>query len=84
MLLHRFCEFLTIVKEVTETRNGEAYSVNQAAKQAVIDAGGVVRQLNEEQRAAWVEAMKPVWVKFESDVGADNIAAAQKINMMVN
>ncbi len=77
-------QFLTIVKEVTETRNGEAYSVNQAAKQAVIDAGGVVRQLNEEQRAVWVETMKPVWVKFESDVGADNIAAAQKINMMMN
>jgi len=25
--------------------------------------------------------MKPVWAKFESDVGAENIAAAQKINM---
>jgi len=24
--------------------------------------------------------MKPVWSKFEADVGADNIAAAQEIN----
>jgi C4-dicarboxylate-binding protein DctP len=54
--------------------------VNAAAKESVIEAGGVVRSLNDEQRAAWVEAMKPVWTQFEGDVGADNIAAAQAIN----
>jgi len=73
-------QFLQIVAEVTETRNGEAYKVNQAAKQSVIAAGGVVRELTPEQRSAWVEAMKPVWAQFEGDVGADNIAAAQAIN----
>ncbi|SMR71093.1 C4-dicarboxylate-binding protein DctP [Aliiroseovarius halocynthiae] len=72
----------TIMKEVTMTRNGEAFAVNEAAKQAVIDAGGVVRQLTDEQRTAWVEAMKPVWTQFEGDVGAENIAEAQKINGM--
>lgn len=72
----------TIMKEVTETRNGEAFAVNEAAKQSVIDAGGVVRQLTDDQRAAWVAAMKPVWAQFEGDVGADNIAEAQKINAM--
>ena len=72
----------TIMSEVTETRNGEAFAVNEAAKQSVIDAGGVVRQLTDEQRAAWVAAMKPVWAQFEGDVGADNIAEAQKINAM--
>jgi len=77
-------QFLTIIAEVTEARNGEAYSVNQAAKASVIAAGGVVRTLTDEQRAVWVETMKPVWAKFEGDVGADNIAAAQKINMMSN
>ncbi len=69
-----------IMKEVTETRNGEAFAVNEAAKQSIIDAGGVVRQLTPEQRQAWVDAMKPVWAKFEADVGAENIAAAQEIN----
>ena len=73
-------QFLTIVKEVTETRNGEAYKVNQGAKQAIIDAGGVVRQLTAEERQAWVDVMKPVWAQFEGDVGANNIAAAQEIN----
>ena len=68
-----------ILHEVTEARNGEAYAVNQVAKQAIVDAGGVVRQLTGEQRAAWVEAMKPVWEKFEDDIGADNIAAAQAV-----
>jgi len=73
-------QFLTILREVTETRNGEAFAVNEAAKQAIIDAGSEVRQLTPEKRAAWVEAMKPVWTQFEGDVGADNIAAAQEIN----
>ena len=70
----------TILKEVTEARNAESFKVNQEAKKAVIDAGGVVRELTAEQRQAWVDAMKPVWSKFEGDVGADNIAAAQEIN----
>ena len=73
-------QFLTILREVTVARNGEAFAVNEAAKQAVIEAGGVVRQLTAEQRQAWVDAMKPVWSQFEGDVGADNIAAAQEIN----
>merc|ERR1711991_98233 len=54
----------------------EAYAVNQQAKQAIIDAGGVVRTLTDDQRAQWVATMKPVWAQFEGDVGAENIAAA--------
>jgi len=73
-------QLATIVEEVTVARNAEAYAVNEEAKAAVIAAGGVVRQLTPEQRAAWVAAMKPVWAQFEKDVGADNIAAAQEIN----
>jgi len=73
-------QFLTILNEVTVVRNGEASAVNEAAKQAVIAAGGVVRTLTAEQRQAWVDAMLPVWDQFEDDVGADNIAAAQAIN----
>ena len=74
-------QFLTIFNEVTELRNAESYAVNQANRQAIIDAGGEVRTLTPEQRQLWIDAMKPVWAKFESDVGAENIAAAQKINM---
>ncbi|WP_306116577.1 MULTISPECIES: DctP family TRAP transporter solute-binding subunit [unclassified Roseovarius] len=73
-------QFLTILAEVTETRNKESTSVNNDAKQSIIDAGGVVRQLTPEQREAWVEAMKPVWEQFKDDVGQENIDAAQAIN----
>lgn len=73
-------QFLTIVGEVTQTRNAESAQVNQEAKQAIIDAGGEVRQLTPEQRAAWVEAMNPVWEQFESDVGEENLEAAVSSN----
>ncbi|MDA5093918.1 DctP family TRAP transporter solute-binding subunit [Aliiroseovarius sp. KMU-50] len=75
-------QLATIMDEVSKTRNGEAFAVNEAAKQSIIEAGGVVRQLTGEQREAWVAAMKPVWSQFEGDVGAENIAAAQDINAM--
>jgi len=74
-------QFLQILREVTVLRNAEATAVNEEAKAAIITAGGVVRTLSPEQRQAWVDAMKPVWAQFEGDVGAENIAAAQAINM---
>jgi len=73
-------QFMTIVAEVTNTRNGESTRINEEAKAAVIAAGGEVRSLTDEQRVVWVETMKPVWTQFEGDVGSDNIAAAQAIN----
>ncbi len=73
-------QFLTILNEVTTTRNSESTQVNEEAKQAIIAAGGEVRSLTDEQRAAWVEAMKPVWDQFADDVGQENIDAAQAIN----
>jgi C4-dicarboxylate-binding protein DctP len=73
-------QFLTILTEVTNVRNGEAFAVNEGAKQAIIDAGGTIRQLDDTQRSAWVEAMKPVWDKFSGDVGQNMIDAAQSHN----
>lgn len=69
-----------IMQEVSNERNAAIAQVDAENRQAVIDAGSVVRELDETQRAAWVDAMKPVWAQFESDVGADNIALAQEIN----
>lgn len=73
-------QFLTILGEVTTTRNGEAFAVNQEARQAVLDAGGTIRELSADQRQAWVDAMKPVWTQFEGDVPAELVTAAQAIN----
>jgi C4-dicarboxylate-binding protein DctP len=69
-----------IVMEVTEARNAESYKVNNANKEKIISSGGVVRTLTAEQRQAWVVAMKPVWKKFEKDIGKDLMNAALKAN----
>ncbi|TQS73083.1 TRAP transporter substrate-binding protein [Rhodobacteraceae bacterium] len=69
-----------IMQEVSTERNAAIAQVDADNRQAVIDAGSVVRELDDTQRAAWVDAMKPVWAQFEGDVGADNIALAQEIN----
>ena len=73
-------QLATIVQEVTDTRNAESSKVNAEAKQAIIDAGGVVRELDAAQREEWVSAMKPVWEEFTADVGQENIDEAQAIN----
>ncbi|EDZ44440.1 trap transporter solute receptor, dctp family [Rhodobacteraceae bacterium HTCC2083] len=70
----------TIVEEVTATRNSESTAVNAAARQSILDAGGVVRELTAEQRQEWVTTMMPVWDQFKEDVGQENIDAAQAIN----
>ena len=69
-----------ILHEVTEERNGEARQINLDSRQAVLDAGTEIRQLTPEQRAAWVDAMKPVWDQFADQIGADVIEAAVASN----
>ncbi|MCK4712122.1 MAG: DctP family TRAP transporter solute-binding subunit [Marinosulfonomonas sp.] len=73
-------QLLTILGEVTTTRNAEAFAVNEAAKASIIAAGGTIRTLDADQRQAWVDVMMPVWGKFVGDVGQDAIDAAQAIN----
>ena len=69
-----------IMAEVTEARNSESTAVNENAKKLVIEAGGTVRQLTPAQRKAWIEAMKPVWEKFQDEIGIDTIEAAVSYN----
>jgi len=45
-----------------------------------MESGGKIRSLDAAQRKAWVDAMKPVWSKFEGDIGGDMIKAAQAAN----
>ena len=70
----------TILNEVTATRNAESTKVNNQNKDNIIQAGGTVRTLTPEQRQEWVTAMKPVWKKFEKDIGKDLMDAALKSN----
>jgi C4-dicarboxylate-binding protein DctP len=70
----------SIIDDVSKIRNAESTRVNEEAKAAIVASGGVVRTLTSEQRSQWVDAMKPVWTKFEKDIGTDLIAAAQSAN----
>ena len=54
--------------------------MNEAAKQKILAAGTTIRTLNDEQRAAWKAAMKPVWAKFADQIGQNVIDAAQAAN----
>ena len=70
----------TILMEVTQVRNAESTKVNNQNKENIINAGGTVRTLTDAQRQVWVDAMKPVWKKFEKDIGKDMMNAALKAN----
>ncbi|MDN3610563.1 DctP family TRAP transporter solute-binding subunit [Vibrio ostreicida] len=70
----------TIIQEVTLQRNAESSQVNLTNKNNIIEAGGEVRALTAEQRQQWVTALKPVWKKFEKDIGSDLIEAALASN----
>ena len=69
-------QFVKIFKEETVNANARASAINADNKKKILESGGVVRELTAEQRQAWVDTMKPVWKKFEGDIGTDVIQAA--------
>ena len=74
-------ELETILDEVTVEVNRLAGELNEADKQRIVDAGTTeIVTLTPEQRELWREAMKPVWKKFEGEIGADLIKAAEAAN----
>jgi len=73
-------QLATILREVTVSRNAQAFGVNEANKEAILAAGKTIHTLTAAQRAEWKAAMLPVWNQFKDDVGQDNIDAAQAIN----
>ncbi|MBY4678361.1 TRAP transporter substrate-binding protein [Marinobacterium arenosum] len=61
--------------------NNIAAEKARADKQAIIDSKrSEVIEITAEERAQWVEAMKPVWKQFEGDIGKDVIDAAVAAN----
>jgi len=77
-------QLATIMTEVTTERNAAVTEVENKSKEAIIAAGGTVRELTPEQREMWVEAMKPVWEQFEGEIGADTIESALQANNLTN
>jgi C4-dicarboxylate-binding protein DctP len=74
-------ELNKIIAEVTVEVNKQADALNEGDKQRIIDAGTTeILTLTPEQRDQWRDAMQPVWKKFEGEIGADLIKAAQAAN----
>ena len=69
-------EFLAIADDVTQQANLVVKEKEETNRANILKAGGTIRELTPEQRAEWVEAMKPVWKQFEDEIGADGIKAA--------
>jgi len=69
------------MEEATQYANAEAAKLNDRDRKLIEDAKKAkVQTLSKEDVAAWREAMKPVWQKFEGDIGKDLIDAALKAN----
>ena len=73
-------QFLKIASEATAAANEAVAKQETANRQNIIKAGSTIRELTADQRKAWVDVMKPVWSKFEADIGKDLIAAAVAAN----
>ncbi|CUB05343.1 TRAP transporter substrate-binding protein [Marinomonas fungiae] len=69
-------QFLAIADEVTQEANESVKQAEAANRENILKAGGKIITLTPEQRAEWVETMKPVWSQFEDDIGKDLIDAA--------
>lgn len=74
-------ELAAIIEEVNLEVNAIASSINSEARRTLVeDNGKVITVLTAEELAVWQEAMKPVWTKFEEEIGADMIATALAAN----
>ncbi len=61
--------------------NAKANEMHLESKRKIMESGkNKIIKLSPEQRARWVEAMKPVYKQFEEDIGKDLIEAARAAN----
>ena len=68
-------------KEACTYGNSIAAELNATAKQKIIASHySQIIELTPEQRTRWVEAVKPVWAKFENDIGREIMDAAMAAN----
>lgn len=71
----------TAMKQATEHANNLAAELNERDRQRIVDENKAqVQELSKDDIAVWRKAMEPVWKKFEKDIGADLIQAAQNAN----
>ncbi|MXP64795.1 DctP family TRAP transporter solute-binding subunit [Roseomonas sp. M0104] len=66
------------LEEAIQLNNTNAQKLNDDARAKIAESKAKIHTLSADQRAQWREAMRPVWKKFEKDIGADIIAAAEQ------
>ena len=70
-----------IMVEVTTEVNRLAVEINLEDKQKIIDSGrSEIIELTPDERAAWVQAMQPVWEEFQDAIGEEIVDAAKAAN----
>ncbi len=75
-------ELKVLLDESIVYGNQVALAKSQEDKQKIIDSKrSEIITLTAEERAQWVEAMKPVWKKFQHEIGKELIDAAYNSNM---
>jgi C4-dicarboxylate-binding protein DctP len=74
-------ELEAILAEVSEEVNRLSVELSRQDRQRVIDSGRTeVITLTPEQLAEWSKAMKPVWDRFQGEIGQDLVEAAHASN----
>jgi len=74
-------ELKQLLDEAVAYGNKAALDKSIEDKQKITDSKrSEIIELTPEERAQWVEVMKPVWKKFEKEIGKDVIDAAYKAN----
>lgn len=70
-----------VLATVTTEVNNISRQFNLADKDKILKAGtSQILSLSTKEREAWRKAMRPVWKKFEKQIGADLIQAAEASN----
>jgi C4-dicarboxylate-binding protein DctP len=74
-------ELESIVEEVSAQVNKDAEQLNRQGREQLVAAGRArLIGLSKEERAAWRTAMQPLWQRYEAEIGADMLRAAQTVN----
>ena len=74
-------EIKAALDEAIAFGNDIAYQKSVNDRQKIIDSGrSEIIQLTDAEREQWVEVMKPVWKKFEDEIGKEYIDAAVAAN----
>ncbi|MFO1037650.1 MAG: TRAP transporter substrate-binding protein [Geminicoccaceae bacterium] len=70
-----------VAAEATDHVNKVANDLNEGDRKKIAEAGtSEIIELTPEERQTWRTAMRPVWEKFQDQIGADLIQAAEQSN----